>query len=341
MRARRMLRRRLNSCCANIASNSRNWHCRRAACHGSIRLRGGVRNNEFYFRFDASLPRVIDATCSIAPDHCRQFARRRWRPCRRAERLVDLRRAIVGRIVFTHGFGVEGQLIFHWICEHDLDIDVVTLDTGRLFPETYTLWAETERRYGRRIRAIYPERAALEATGRPHGIDGIYDSKQARHACCNVRKVKPLDARSPAPPPGSPACAPTRPKPGARRGWPASTPAAASSSSTRSTTGRARPWWLDAAPPPTCRSMRCTPGLRLDRLRAVHARGCARRTGAQRPLVVGAGRRQGMRSASATSRRRARQGRLRLIVRPLRPPVPPRSAATADAPDRWHGCRAG
>jgi phosphoadenosine phosphosulfate reductase len=32
----------------------------------------------------------------------------------------------------------------------------VTLDTGRLFPETYTLWAETERRYGRRIRAIYP-----------------------------------------------------------------------------------------------------------------------------------------------------------------------------------------
>src|SRR6185312_16742013 len=79
-----------------------------------------------------------------------------------AERLVRLRSEISGRIVFTHGFGVEGQVIFHWICERGLDIDVVTLDTGRLFPETYALWAETERRYGRRVRAIYPDHAALE-----------------------------------------------------------------------------------------------------------------------------------------------------------------------------------
>jgi phosphoadenosine phosphosulfate reductase len=79
-----------------------------------------------------------------------------------AERLALVRDTIRGPIVFTHGFGVEGQLIFHWICERDLDIDVVTLDTGRLFPETYTLWAETERRYGRRIRAIHPNRAPLE-----------------------------------------------------------------------------------------------------------------------------------------------------------------------------------
>ena len=69
-----------------------------------------------------------------------------------AERLAFLRRAIDGSIVFTHGFGVEGQLIFHWICEQGLDIDVVTLDTGRLFPETYTLWAETERA----LRPPYP-----------------------------------------------------------------------------------------------------------------------------------------------------------------------------------------
>ena len=110
-----------------------------------------------------------------------------------AARLAALRRALTGRIVFTHGFGLEGQLIFHWLAEHDLDVDVVTLDTGRLFPETYALWAETERRYGRRIRAIYPERAALEAMVGRFGIDGFYESKQARHACCNARKVKPLD----------------------------------------------------------------------------------------------------------------------------------------------------
>ena len=110
-----------------------------------------------------------------------------------AERLSFLRSELDGPIVFTHGFGIEGQLIFHWICERDLDIDVVTLDTGRLFPETYTLWAETERRYGRRIRAIYPNHKALENLVAKQGIDGIYESKEAREACCTVRKTRPLD----------------------------------------------------------------------------------------------------------------------------------------------------
>lgn len=110
-----------------------------------------------------------------------------------AERMGFLRREVDGRMVFAHGFGVEGQLLFHWICEQGLNIDVVTLDTGRLFPETYDLWALTEARYGRRIRAIYPERAALEALVAKQGIDGFYDSVSARVACCDVRKGKPLD----------------------------------------------------------------------------------------------------------------------------------------------------
>jgi phosphoadenosine phosphosulfate reductase len=110
-----------------------------------------------------------------------------------ADRMVALRRAIDGPIIFTHGFGIEGQLLFHWICERDIDIDVVTLDTGRLFPETYELWSATEARYGRRIRAIYPNNKSLEALVARQGIDGIYDSKEARQACCDVRKVRPLD----------------------------------------------------------------------------------------------------------------------------------------------------
>jgi phosphoadenosine phosphosulfate reductase len=110
-----------------------------------------------------------------------------------AERLAFVRRAVEGPIVFAHGFGIEGQLIFHWICERDLGIDVVTLDTGRLFPETYALWAQTERRYGRRVRAIYPDRARLERLVAKQGIDGIFESKAARMACCDVRKSRPLD----------------------------------------------------------------------------------------------------------------------------------------------------
>ncbi|MGH6969695.1 MAG: phosphoadenosine phosphosulfate reductase family protein, partial [Stellaceae bacterium] len=109
------------------------------------------------------------------------------------ERLVHLRAAIDGPIVFAHGFGIEGQVIFHWICERDLDIDVVTLDTGRLFPETYELWAATERRYGRRIRAVYPNRVALESMVTRNGVNGFYDSKEGREACCDVRKTKPLE----------------------------------------------------------------------------------------------------------------------------------------------------
>jgi phosphoadenosine phosphosulfate reductase len=127
--------------------------------------------------FDQKLAALADAVADLPPP----------------ERLVCLRRKVDGAIVFTHGFGIEGQLIFHWICELGLDMDVVTLDTGRLFPETYSLWAETERRYGRRIRAIYPDRDGLERLVAEQGINGLYESKSARLACCEVRKTKPLD----------------------------------------------------------------------------------------------------------------------------------------------------
>ena len=75
----------------------------------------------------------------------------------------------------------------------DDDIEVATLDTGRLFPETYALWAQTERRYGRRIRALFPRQDDVEALVRHQGINGFYDSRAARTACCGVRKVEPLE----------------------------------------------------------------------------------------------------------------------------------------------------
>ena len=108
------------------------------------------------------------------------------------ERLARLRQELAGKITLTTSFGMEGQVILHWIAEQDLDIDVVTLDTGRLFPETYELWAQTEQRYGRTIRAIYPEPVALETLVAQQGINGFYQSRDAREACCNVRKVDPL-----------------------------------------------------------------------------------------------------------------------------------------------------
>ena len=109
-----------------------------------------------------------------------------------SDRLQRLRHAVAGRIVFTTSFGIEDQYLTHLIFEQGLAIDVVTLDTGRLFPETTTLWHETEMRYDKRIRAVYPEREALEALVSDQGIDGQYLSIEARKACCGVRKVEPL-----------------------------------------------------------------------------------------------------------------------------------------------------
>jgi phosphoadenylyl-sulfate reductase (thioredoxin) len=110
-----------------------------------------------------------------------------------AERLKRFRAEVAGRLVFTTSFGLEDQAILHMLCEQALDIEVITLDTGRLFPETYALWAETERRYGRRIRAVYPRHESLETLVEKFGIDGFYQSRQARSACCEVRKVEPLN----------------------------------------------------------------------------------------------------------------------------------------------------
>jgi sulfate adenylyltransferase large subunit/phosphoadenylyl-sulfate reductase (thioredoxin) len=109
-----------------------------------------------------------------------------------ATRLASFRSEVAGNIVFTTSFGLEDQVILHMICEAGLDIDLVTLDTGRLFPETYTTWEETEARYGRRIRAIYPRHDALEFLIQAQGINGFFGSREARAACCDVRKVEPL-----------------------------------------------------------------------------------------------------------------------------------------------------
>src|SRR5690348_12637856 len=108
------------------------------------------------------------------------------------ERIAHLRREVSGKIVFTTSFGLEDQAILELIAGHDLEIDVVTLDTGRLFAETYDLWARTERQYGRRIRAIYPREDELERLVERIGINGFYESREARRNCCHVRKVEPL-----------------------------------------------------------------------------------------------------------------------------------------------------
>jgi 3'-phosphoadenosine 5'-phosphosulfate sulfotransferase (PAPS reductase)/FAD synthetase len=108
------------------------------------------------------------------------------------DRVAAIRRIVSGRVVFTTNFGIEDQAIAHAIFSQGLSIDVVALDTGRLFPETFDLWARTEHRYGQRIVAAYPDRTGLEPLVGHQGINGFIASIEARHACCAVRKAEPL-----------------------------------------------------------------------------------------------------------------------------------------------------
>ncbi|MET3853795.1 phosphoadenosine phosphosulfate reductase [Rhizobium sp. OAE497] len=97
-----------------------------------------------------------------------------------------------GRAVFTTSLGIEDQVITAEIGNHRLPIDVVTLQTGRLFPETLTLINETESQYDIKIARYEPEQADIDAYAAKYGMNGFYESVEARHACCGVRKLKPL-----------------------------------------------------------------------------------------------------------------------------------------------------
>src|SRR5215218_8416894 len=108
------------------------------------------------------------------------------------KRIALLPRLVPGRLVFTTSFGLEDQALTHAIAASGLPIAIATLDTGRLFPETYDLWALTEERYRLVIEVFAPRNDSLEALVARNGINGFRRSVEARKACCGIRKVEPL-----------------------------------------------------------------------------------------------------------------------------------------------------
>jgi phosphoadenosine phosphosulfate reductase len=108
-------------------------------------------------------------------------------------RLEYIRDIVPGKIVLTTSLGAEDQLLTHYIFVNNIDIDVVTLDTGRLFPETYDVWERTEDKYERRITAFFPDATEVENFVSKRGINGFRSSVEARQECCKIRKVIPLN----------------------------------------------------------------------------------------------------------------------------------------------------
>ena len=95
-------------------------------------------------------------------------------------------------LVFATSLSAEDQIVTEMIARNKWPIPVVTLDTGRLFPETYDLLAETEKRYNIKIRIFFPEREAVEQMVSEQGVNLFYDSIANRKRCCQVRKLEPL-----------------------------------------------------------------------------------------------------------------------------------------------------
>lgn len=97
-----------------------------------------------------------------------------------------------GQVTFSSSFSFEDQAITHAIAGNQLPVSIFTLDTGRLFAETYSVWNSTIERYGITVRAYYPDHAQLEAFVAANGPNAFYDSVDNRKTCCTIRKVEPL-----------------------------------------------------------------------------------------------------------------------------------------------------
>ena len=95
-------------------------------------------------------------------------------------------------IVFTTSFGIEDQVITDMICKHNLNIQIVSLDTGRLFSETYKVHNLSLEKYKKEIKVYYPQTQAIEDLVTKKGPYSFYESIENRKECCNIRKVEPL-----------------------------------------------------------------------------------------------------------------------------------------------------
>lgn len=93
------------------------------------------------------------------------------------------------RLTLATGFGAEGCVLIDLVARQRLPVQIFTLDTGLLFPETYDLWRALEARYGLAIRGVQPVQTVAEQAV-AHG-ETLWRREPAR--CCDLRKVLPLE----------------------------------------------------------------------------------------------------------------------------------------------------
>jgi len=96
------------------------------------------------------------------------------------------------KIAFASSLGAEDQVITDMICKINPKARIFTLDTGRLFPETYDLIDKTNKKYGIRMEIFFPKNELVEEMVNSEGINLFYNGIALRKMCCDVRKMEPL-----------------------------------------------------------------------------------------------------------------------------------------------------
>ena len=110
-----------------------------------------------------------------------------------SELLTELAQMFEGRIAFSTSLSWEDQVITHHIFSQNLPIRVFTLDTGRMFPETYSVLNSTRERYKKEIEVYFPQTNSVQDLVTNKGASSFYESLENRKECCFIRKVEPLN----------------------------------------------------------------------------------------------------------------------------------------------------
>ncbi len=97
-----------------------------------------------------------------------------------------------GKVAVSSSMSAEDQILTHMAVAIDPSVEIFTLDTGRLFPETYDLIQRTNEHYGIKIRIFFPDYGEVEEMVNRKGINLFYESEANRKLCCDVRKLRPL-----------------------------------------------------------------------------------------------------------------------------------------------------
>jgi phosphoadenosine phosphosulfate reductase len=118
----------------------------------------------------SSLQQKIDQTVAVLQQAAKEFA----------------------PLTFANSLGAEDMVLTDLIAKHQPDIQMFSLDTGRLPQETYDLMQQVRNRYSVPLQVYFPDATSTEALVGKNGVNGFYDSVDNRKACCHARKVEPL-----------------------------------------------------------------------------------------------------------------------------------------------------